>query len=78
MTNNQRELEAHPGVRRLCSPEVLAASRHGDALKIGPARWTIDVLPPSQSQYADGLRVLRCVATITGEESTGAHFRPRQ
>ncbi len=78
MTNNQRELEAHPGVRELCSPEVLAASRHGDALKIGPARWTIDVLPPSQSQYADGLRVLRCVATITGEESTGAHFRPRQ
>ncbi|WP_327697676.1 serine/threonine-protein kinase [Streptomyces sp. NBC_00459] len=78
MTNNQRELEAHPDVLRLCSPKVLAASRHGDALKIDPARWTIDVLPPTESQYADGLRVMRCVATITGEESTGAHFRPRQ
>ena len=78
MTNNQRELENHPGVRRLCSREVLARSRHGDALKIDPARWTVDVLPPTESQYADGLRVLRCVATITGEESTGAHFRPRQ
>ena len=35
------------------------------------------MLPPTQTQYADGLRVLRCVATITGEQSTGAHFRPR-
>ncbi|MGY1497569.1 hypothetical protein ACW4TU_13395 [Streptomyces sp. QTS52] len=77
MTNNQQELEKHPDVRRLCSPEVLARSRQGDALKIDPARWTIDVLPPTQSQYADGLRVLRCVATITGEQSTEAHFRPR-
>ncbi|GAA3858444.1 hypothetical protein GCM10023084_10140 [Streptomyces lacrimifluminis] len=77
MTNNQKELANHPDVRRLCSREVLARSRQGDALKIDPARWTTDVLPPTQTQYADGLRVLRCVATITGEESTGAHFRPR-
>lgn len=77
MTNNQKELVNHPDVRRLCSREVMAESRQGDALKIDPARWTIDVLPPSQSQYADGLRVLRCVATVTGEESTGAYFRPR-
>ncbi|NEC92027.1 serine/threonine-protein kinase [Streptomyces sp. SID12501] len=77
MTDNQRELENHPDVRKLCSPEVLAKSRQGDALKIDPADWTIDVLPPTQTQYADGLRVLRCVATITGEQSTEAHFRPR-
>lgn len=78
MTNNQRELENHPDVRRLCSREVLAESRQGTALKIDPARWTIDVLPPTQTEYADGLRVLRCVATITGEQSTEAHFRPRR
>ncbi|WP_405822146.1 serine/threonine protein kinase [Streptomyces sp. NBC_01390] len=77
MTNNQRELENHPDVRRLCSRSVLAASRQGDAREIAPDRWTVDVLPPTQTEYADGLRVLRCVATITGEESTGAHFRPR-
>jgi hypothetical protein len=77
MTNNQRELENHPDVKTLCSPKVLAASRQGDALKIAPDRWTIDVLPPTQTQYADGLRVMRCVATITGQGSTGAHFRPR-
>ncbi|MDX3753435.1 serine/threonine-protein kinase [Streptomyces sp. AK08-02] len=78
MTNNQRELENHPDVRELCSRSVLAASRQGDAVRIAPDRWTIDVLPPTQTEYADGLRVLRCVATITGEESTGAHFRPRK
>ncbi|MDX3456758.1 serine/threonine-protein kinase [Streptomyces sp. ME02-8801-2C] len=76
-TNNQKELENHPDVRKLCSREVLAASRQGDALKIAPDRWTVDVLPPTQTQYADGLRVMRCVAAVTGEESTGAHFRPR-
>ncbi|MFI1353646.1 serine/threonine-protein kinase [Streptomyces sp. NPDC020898] len=77
MTNNQKELVNHPDVRRLCSSEVLAESRRGDALKIGPDRWTIDVIPPSQSEYADGLRVMRCVATVSGEQSTGAYFRPR-
>ncbi|WP_330287779.1 serine/threonine-protein kinase [Streptomyces sp. NBC_00576] len=77
MTNNQRELENHPDVLNLCSLKVLAESRRGDAVKIDPARWTVDVLPPTQTEYADGLRVMRCVATITGEQSTGAHFRPR-
>jgi hypothetical protein len=77
MTNNQRELENHPDVLKLCSREVLAESRRGDAVEIDPDRWIIDVLPPTQTQYADGLRVMRCVATISGEESTGAHFRPR-
>ncbi len=77
MTNNQKELAVHPDVRRLCSSEVLAESRHGDALEIGPDRWIIDVIPPSQSEYADGLRVMRCVATVSGEQSTGAYFRPR-
>ncbi|MEH0418525.1 serine/threonine-protein kinase [Streptomyces sp. B21-083] len=77
MTDNQRELKNHPGVRELCSRSVLAKSRQGDAREIDPSRWTVDVLPPTQTEYADGLRVLRCVATVTGEESTGAHFRPR-
>ncbi|WP_369033137.1 serine/threonine-protein kinase [Streptomyces adonidis] len=78
MTNNQKELIKHPDVIKLCSREVLAASRQSDkALAIDPARWIIDVLPPTATQYADGLRVMRCVATVTGEESTGAYFRPR-
>lgn len=35
------------------------------------------MIPPSQTEYADGLRVLRCVATVTGQQSTGTYFRPR-
>ncbi|MGW3646461.1 serine/threonine-protein kinase [Streptomyces sp. NPDC000878] len=77
MTNNQKELIKHPDVRELCSRKVLAESRQADGLKIDSSRWTIDVLPPTATQYADGLRVMRCVATVTGEESTGAYFRPR-
>lgn len=77
MTVNQQELENHPDVRRLCSRDVMAKSRRGAALKIAPARWTVDVLPPSPTQYADGLRVLRCIATVTGKQSTGTYFRPR-
>jgi len=77
MTNNQKELIKHPDVGELCSRKVLAESRQADGLKIDPSRWTIDVLPPTATQYADGLRVMRCVATVTGEESTGAYFRPR-
>ncbi|MFE7840224.1 hypothetical protein ACFU53_30480 [Streptomyces sp. NPDC057474] len=78
-TINQQELTKHPDVRKLCSRDVMAKSRQGEALGIAPARWTIDVIPPSQTQYADGLRLLRCVATVTvtGQQSTGTYFRPR-
>ena len=56
----------------------MAKSRRGSAaLAVDPADWTVDVLPPTPTQYADGLRVFRCVATVTGEESATAYFRPR-
>jgi hypothetical protein len=77
MTVNQQELEKHPDVRRLCSRAVMAKSRQGKALRIAPARWTVDVIPPSPTEYVDGLRVLRCVATVTGQSSIGTYFRPR-
>lgn len=77
MTDNQQELEKHPLVRKLCSPDTLAASLIGAARSIPVDRWTIDVLPPSETQFAQGLRVFRCVATTTGEEMTGTSFRPR-
>jgi serine/threonine protein kinase len=78
MTVNQQELEKHPDILRLCSREVMAKSRRGSAaLAVDPADWTVDVLPPTPTQYADGLRVFRCVATVTGKESAAAYFRPR-
>ncbi|MGW0948621.1 protein kinase domain-containing protein [Streptomyces sp. NPDC002623] len=77
MTINQRELARHPTVRKVCSRDVLAKSRLGKAQDIALADWTIDIVPPSQLSYADGLRVYRCVATVVGKESTEAYFRPR-
>ncbi|MEV1067080.1 serine/threonine-protein kinase [Streptomyces sp. NPDC050263] len=77
MTIDQRELARHPTVRQLCSRDVLAKSRLGRARDIALADWTIEIVPPSQMSYADGLRVYRCVATVVGKESTEAYFRPR-
>ncbi|MEZ0090822.1 protein kinase [Streptacidiphilus sp. EB129] len=77
MTMNQHELENHPSVRKLCSLDVMAKSRLGKALSIPPAQWTVDVLPPSQTEWASGLRVFRCVATVTGSDATTSYFRPR-
>jgi serine/threonine protein kinase len=77
MTNNQRELVRHPLVRKLCSREVMAKSRAGAAKKIAAKAWTVDVLPPSQAEFDKGSRNFRCVATVTGKESTRSNFRPR-
>jgi hypothetical protein len=33
---------------------------------------------PSRTQFEEqGLRTFRCVATVTGEQTTGTAFRPR-
>ncbi|MDN3354230.1 serine/threonine-protein kinase [Actinomadura sp. DC4] len=77
-TWNEHTLEQHPTVRRLCSRDVMARSRYGDALRYSPDKWSIEVIPPSQSQYeSQNLRTFRCVATITGLQVRGAMFRPR-
>jgi hypothetical protein len=76
-TNNQRELSKHPLVRKLCSREVMAESRAGAARDIAAEGWTVDVLPPSQAEFDKGSRIFRCVATVTGKESSGTNFRPR-
>jgi len=60
--------------RRLCTPQVLAASRAGAARQIPAERWTIDVLPPTQARYDAGDRTFRCIATITGGRATGSAF----
>jgi hypothetical protein len=77
-TWDEHALHEHPTVRRLCSRDVMARSRYGDALKYPPAKWSIEVIPPSQAQYeSQGLRTFRCVATITGLRIRGSMFRPR-
>jgi len=77
-TWDEHALHDHPLVRQVCSRDVMARSRHGDALRYPPARWSIEVIPPSQAQYeSQGLHTFRCVAAITGLRIRGALFRPR-
>lgn len=75
MTNDHGELAAHPDVRRLCSVEVMAESWTEDAARTDPGQWMVEVLPPTESQYADGLRVFRCVAAFESPTDT-SHFGP--
>ncbi len=77
-TWNEHTLSRHPAVRQVCSRDVMARSRYGDALRYAPDKWSIEVVPPSQAQFdGQGLRAFRCVATITGRQVTGGMFRPR-
>jgi tRNA A-37 threonylcarbamoyl transferase component Bud32 len=77
-TWNEHTLHEHPIVRQVCSRQVMARSRYGDALKYSPGKWSIEIIPPSQTQYeSQGLRTFRCVASITGLRVRGAMFRPR-
>jgi len=77
-TWNAHTLEQNPTVRQVCSRDVMARSRYGKALSLAPNRWTTEVVPPSQTQFEEqGLRTFRCVATVTGKQTTGTAFRPR-
>jgi hypothetical protein len=61
-------------VKRVCSRAVLLASRVGDAKALAAARWSADVMPPSQAQYEAGKRFYRCVGTLTGQETRRSFF----
>ncbi|GAA0664276.1 hypothetical protein GCM10010193_14520 [Kitasatospora atroaurantiaca] len=76
MTNNQHELKDHPLLLRLCSTDVLTRSRKGSALAIPPENWETDFIPPSPTDFAKGVRVFRCVGSVSGGELAGAKFRP--
>jgi hypothetical protein len=75
MTYNARDLVKHPDVRALCSQQVMRDSLTSTSRSDG-TRWNVDVLPPTAPQWAEGLRVFRCVAAaITDDgETTGSHF----
>ncbi|MEU6354127.1 serine/threonine-protein kinase [Streptomyces sp. NPDC047072] len=76
MTNNARDLIRHPDVKALCSQRIMAKSRTA-AGTAAAAEWNVDIIPPSTTQWADGLRVFRCVAAATTDdgEITGNNFR---
>ena len=55
MTNHYEDLSNHPDVLKLCSADVMTESRTVQA----QGEWSADVLPPTQSECADGVRVFR-------------------
>ncbi|MGW1066570.1 serine/threonine-protein kinase [Streptomyces aureus] len=75
MTYNARDLVRHPDVKALCSQQVLRNSLTSASRSDG-TRWDVDVLPPTAPQWAEGLRVFRCVAAAFTDdgETTGSHF----
>ncbi|MBB5777750.1 serine/threonine-protein kinase [Nonomuraea jabiensis] len=70
----QQDLAKHPTIKRICSRAVLLASRVGTARNIGAAGWMADVMPPSQAQFENGTRFLRCIGSLTGQEPRRSHF----
>jgi serine/threonine protein kinase len=75
MTSNARDLARHPDVRALCSQQVLRKSLTPTGRAVD-AEWDVDVLPPTSAQWAEGLRVFRCVAAaLTPDgQTTNSHF----
>ncbi|MEU6778418.1 serine/threonine-protein kinase [Nonomuraea angiospora] len=71
----QQDLAKHPTVKRICSRAVLLASRVGTARNIGAAGWMADVMPPSQAQFENGTRFLRCIGGVTGQEPRRSYFQ---
>ncbi|MFC4011645.1 protein kinase [Nonomuraea purpurea] len=71
----KQDLAKHPTVKRVCSRTVLLASRTPAGRRIAPANWMADVMPPSQSQFEDGVRFYRCIARANGLEPRKSYFR---
>ncbi|UBU15012.1 serine/threonine-protein kinase [Nonomuraea gerenzanensis] len=69
----QQDLARHPTVKKVCSRTVLLATRTGTARSLA-AGWEADVMPPSQSQFEDGVRFYRCIASRTGVDSRKSYF----
>ncbi|MFC4114952.1 serine/threonine-protein kinase [Nonomuraea zeae] len=70
----QQDLAKHPTVKRTCSRAVLLATRTGTAKTLGSAGWDVDVMPPSQAQFENGVRFYRCIGGRTGQEPRKSFF----
>ncbi|GAA2904636.1 serine/threonine-protein kinase [Nonomuraea rubra] len=70
----QQDLARHPTVKKVCSRTILLATRTGTARSVAAAGWRADVMPPSQSQFEDGVRFYRCIASRTGVDSRKSYF----
>jgi hypothetical protein len=73
----QDVLEKHPTVAKVCSKDMLLASRYGDALQIAAEEWNLTVLPPTPDDRGAGRNVYRCLGTVTDKAVKGTAFRPK-
>ena len=75
-TFNVNIVQANPTVQALCSLKVLLASRTGEALRVPPSAWSIQVMPPDEAAYNTGVRTVRCLAGHGLDELRSAQFGP--
>jgi len=76
-TFNSNVLINDPTVRAVCSSTVMLKSRVGQAAKVPLRKWDIELVPPDEVQFDNGVRTYRCVARDTGLGGvTGSQFGP--
>jgi hypothetical protein len=68
-------LEANPTVTKVCSREILLASRYGKALDVVADQWESTVLPPTPDDRTAQRSVYRCIGKVSGKTSSGTAFR---
>jgi hypothetical protein len=70
-------LEANATVKKICSTEIMLASRYGKALDIAADQWESTVLPPTPDDRTAQRSVFRCLGTVAGKTVGGTAFRPK-
>jgi hypothetical protein len=71
---NVNIVQANPTVRAVCSYRVLLRSRVGRARLIPRYRWGIQVVPPDEVAYGNGVRTYRCLADLGLDASRTSQF----
>lgn len=61
-------------VKRVCSQLVMLRSRLPGAHRYPALSWDFEVMPPDETQFEDGARYYRCVATPLGTNPSTSLF----
>jgi serine/threonine protein kinase len=69
-TFNSNVLANDPTVRAVCSSAVMLRSRTGQASRIPLRKWQIQVVPPDEVAFDNGVRTYRCIASSGGLDGT--------
>jgi serine/threonine protein kinase len=65
---------ASTATKRLCTTAVLKKALAGPARRIPLPAWQTEILTPRQESFDAGDHAFRCLAKVTGMESTGSAF----